>query len=72
MDFVGGYAHNMKQQVAQQNLVATTVAAVTVVRIVVPMVGRFVLHLWDKATGIITKDEKAQEVEIPENIAENL
>ena len=51
---------------------AIAATAATVVRILVPMAGRFVAHLWNKITGVIEKDEDAPEIAVPSGIAETL
>ena len=68
--FLGGYSRNLDVVAQRQNLVVTTATVVIVVRILVPMAGRFAWHLWNKAIGEIKKDEDAPEVAIPEDFAE--
>ena len=57
---------------AEQNLVATAAATATVVRVLVPMAGRFVCYLWNKATGEVKKEDDAEELIMPTEIIEAL
>ena len=60
--FVGGMAHNMAAAAQHEDFVATTAIAGIVVRILVPMAGRFVWHWWNKVIGEVQEYRDAEEV----------
>ena len=70
--FIAGFAHNMEAAAQQQNMVAIAATAVTIVRVLVPMAGRFVWHWWNKGTDEVTEDKDAESVVIPDALVELL
>ena len=69
--FVGGIGQ-MEVLQAAQNAIATGAAVATVVRVLAPKAGRFVWHLWNKATGEVKPVEDAVDVVVTDELMEIL
>ena len=59
----------MEARAHEQNMIAIGAAAVTMIRVLIPIagkIGRAVWHWLDSRIGALTKDEQAPEVDVPE------
>ena len=62
----------MAANAQHENMVAIAATAVTIVRVLVPMAGRFAWHWWNQGTGEVKEDAEAENVVIPEALLQVL